>query len=336
MTGGPVAPSIAPGVLAGGRWPMTYLTTHGPRADPATALMWGMIVLSVVVVLVIGIAVLSGVWVRAIRGRRTEVAATPVARGAGGLTWMYVGMPLTVLTLVVLLVWTLQVMAAIDSPARRPALTVEVTGHEWWWEARYRGATPADVFTTANEIHIPVGAPVLVKLASADVIHAFWVPALTGKTQTIPGRLNVSWMQADRPGTYRGQCTQYCGLQHAHMALYVVAQPREAFEAWRADQLRPAAPPADPASVAGEAVFAAHCAACHTVAGTAAGGILGPDLTHVMSRGTLASGALANNRNNLAGWIADPQSAKPGAKMPATLLSGPQLGTVVAYLETLK
>ena len=339
MTGPASAPTtapIGPGPLVGGRFPMTYLTTHGPRADPATALMWGIIALSIAVVAIITVAVVSGVIARRTRRSGGDSTAFPVNRSGSGLTWIYVGMPLTLLALAILLVWTLKVMAAIDSPARRPALTLEVTGHEWWWEVRYRGAAPADTFTTANEIHIPVGVPVLVKLSSADVIHAFWIPALTGKTQTIPGRTNISWMEASRPGIYRGQCAQYCGLQHAHMALYVVGQTPADYAAWRQGQLQPASTPTAAEALVGEQVFAARCGACHTVAGTSAGGILGPDLTHLMSRGTLAAGAMPNSPASLAGWISDPQSAKPGAKMPATLLSGPQLGAVVAYLETLK
>jgi cytochrome c oxidase subunit 2 len=327
---------IAPGPLTGGRFPMTYLVTHGTRADPATALLWGMIALSLAVVVIISAAVLSGVWVRSIRKPVGGSGAIPVDRPGGGMTWMYVGMPLTVLALAILLVWTLKVMAAIDSPSRVPALTLDITGHEWWWEVRYRGSNPADTFITANEIHIPTGVPILVKLTSGDVIHAFWIPGLTGKTQTIPGRTNVSWIEADRPGVYRGQCAQFCGLQHAHMALYAIAETPAAYAAWRQNQLQPAILPTQPGALAGQDVFVAHCGACHTVAGTSAGGIRGPDLTHLMSRGTLAAGALDNTPNGLSGWIADPQSIKPGAKMPATLLSGPQLRAVVAYLETLK
>ncbi len=340
MGAAPLAPMvlgpIGPGPLTGGRYPMTYLTTHGPRADPATTLMWGIILLSLTVVAIVAMAVFSGVWIRRLRSSRGDSRAIAVNRPNGGLVWIYVGMPLTVLALAILLVWTLKVMATIDSPAQRPALTLEVTGHEWWWEVRYRGAKPTDIFSTANEIHIPVRVPVLVRLASADVIHAFWVPALTGKTQTIPGRTNVSWIEANKPGIYRGQCAQFCGLQHAHMALYVIAQNSADYAAWRANQLQPAATSTAPGALAGQTVFVEHCGACHTVADTSAGGILGPDLTHLMSRGTIASGVMTNTPGNLSGWIADPQSAKPGAKMPATMLSGPQLRAVVAYLGTLK
>jgi cytochrome c oxidase subunit 2 len=176
---------------------------------------------------------------------------------------------------------------------------------------------------------------VLVKLTGADVIHSFWIPALNGKTDTIPGRTNLTWMQADRPGTYRGQCTEYCGLQHAHMAAFVIADPPDVFEAWRQAQLQPAAATADP-QAPGEGLFVERCGACHTVRGTTAGGILGPDLTHLMSRSTLAAGTVRNTVSGLDGWIANPQALKPGARMPATDLTGLELGQLTAYLETLK
>jgi cytochrome c oxidase subunit 2 len=326
---GAVASLLSEPAVVGG--PMNYLRTFGPRADPATALTWGLIVLSMAVIVIVTALVLAGVLARRTRGR-AATADVPVQRGASGLMWIYVGLALTVVALGVALIWTMQVLAAIDSPASRPHVTIEVTGHQWWWEARYVGDSPADSFHTANEIHIPTGQPVLLRLYGADVIHSFWIPALTGKTDTIPGRTNLSWMQTDRPGIYRGQCTEYCGVQHAHMAAYVVAEPPAAFEAWRQAQLAPAAATAG----AGQGVFVARCHSCHTVRGTGAAGTAGPDLTHLMSRQTLAAGVLPNTPGALSGWIADPQSAKPGAAMPATFLSGPQLTAVVAYLETLK
>ena len=312
-------------------WPMTYLQTYGPRADPAAALTWGLTGISLAVVIIITALVAIGVLAR--RSRALAGAEPPAARpGPPGLGWLYIGLGLTSAALVVSLIWTVQVLAQINSPAGRPALTLEVTGHQWWWEVRYLGATPDQTFVTANEIHIPVGQPILVKVMSADVIHSFWVPALTGKTDTVPGRVNISWLQADRAGVYRGQCTEYCGEQHAHMALYVMADPPAVFEAWRQAQIRPAA---DPAS-GGEAVFQTRCGACHAVRGTAAGGLVGPDLTHLMSRRTIASGTLPNDGATLAGWISNPQALKPGAHMPATNLSGPDLNAVTAYVETLQ
>lgn len=313
-------------------WPMGYLETFGPRADPATALTWGLIVISLLVTAIIAALVLVGVIAR---GRRLS-GAWPEVSHARASHWVWIGLIPTVLALVFALAWTVRVLASINSPAGKPAFTLEITGHQWWWEVRYRAQRPAETFTTANEIHIPVGVPILVKVASADVIHSFWIPALSGKTDTIPGRTNLAWLQADRAGVYRGQCTEYCGQEHAGMAAYVIAQPPAQFQAWRQAQLVPAVQPASPAAMVGKTVFDAHCGACHSVRGTAAGGALGPDLTHVASRATLASGILPNDRATLMGWIGNPDALKPGTRMPATGLNGAELNAVAAYLETLK
>jgi len=202
------------------------------------------------------------------------------------------------------------------------------------WRARYRDKEQPSAFLTANELHIPVGRPVRVELASDDVIHSFWIPQLAGKIDAIPGRTNVLWMQADRPGTYRGQCGEFCGAQHAHMAMVVVAEAPADYAAWRQRQLAPAREAQGPLA-AGQASFVAHCGACHTVRGTQAGGILGPDLTHLMSRKAIAAGILPNTRGNLAAWIADPQSIKPGTRMPAARISPQDLQVVLAWLATL-
>ncbi|HEY5007019.1 MAG TPA: cytochrome c oxidase subunit II [Caulobacteraceae bacterium] len=314
--------------------PMSYLRTYGPRADPVTGLTWGLTILSLAVIAIITGLVLAGVL---LRGRRASAAAlaAPAERGASGLAWISIGLGLTVVTLVGALIWTMQALAMVDSPLTPPHLTLEITSHQWWWEARYPGG-PGQSFATANEIHIPVGQPVMLKLAAADVIHSFWVPSLTGKTDMIPGRVNIAWLQADRPGVYRGTCGEYCGVQHAHMALFVIAQPPADFEAWRRAQTQPAAGGLAPDAGQGAAVFAARCASCHTVRGSPAHGADGPDLTHLMSRTTLAAGALPNTIGALMGWIANPQALKPGARMPATYLSGPQLAQLRAYLETLR
>jgi cytochrome c oxidase subunit 2 len=313
---------------------MSYLTTFGPRADPVTGLTWGLIVLSLAVILIVTILVVAGAAVRRLRAASAG-EALPVGGSAGGWSWIWIGLALTLIALVAALAWTIAVMAAVGSPPARPALTLEITGHQWWWEARYLGAAPGQTFVTANEIHIPVGRPILIRLSGADVIHSFWIPALAGKTDTIPGRTNLTWLQADHAGTYRGQCTEYCGLQHAHMAAFVVADPPADFEAWREGQLQLAAPATGPAA-SGEELFVERCGACHTVRGVAAGGVAGPDLTHLMSRATLAAGTVPNTVSGLEGWIANPQALKPGARMPPSNLSGPELGQLAAYLETLK
>jgi cytochrome c oxidase subunit II len=222
-----------------------------------------------------------------------------------------------------------QVALSIPDTSR----TIEVTGHQWWWEVRY----PDEGIVTANEIHIPVGEPVRLKLLAADVIHSLWIPNLQGKTDMIPGVTNWMWIQADRPGTYRGQCAEYCGVQHALMALVVVALPRDEFDQWVAGRLEPSGEPATDRQRRGrEVFFEASCHNCHAVAGTTAEGVRGPDLTHVGSRQTIGAGWLPNNRGNLAGWISNPQALKPGNLMPRTHLSAEDLLALVDYLETLK
>jgi cytochrome c oxidase subunit 2 len=182
-----------------------------------------------------------------------------------------------------------------------------------------------------------VGEPVAVKLRSDDVIHSFWVPALSGKTDVIPGQINTTWIEANTPGTFLGACTEYCGLQHAHMAIRVVAEPRDRFEAWRDNQLKSGEPPQNATDEnAGLTAFERRCAVCHTVRGTPAGGVFGPDLSHLMTRATLAAGAVSNDGGDLAGWIADPQQIKPGARMPQVQLSGDELQSITTFLTSLK
>jgi cytochrome c oxidase subunit II len=213
-------------------------------------------------------------------------------------------------------------------------VSVEVIGHQWWWEIKYDGATPDQGFTTANEIRVPVGVPVRVQLETRDVIHSFWVPSLNGKMDLINGQTNEIEFKADRPGVYRGQCAEFCGLEHALMAFEVIALPDDQYDAWRSQQVKPARV-AD--QVAGDIVFRSKgCALCHTIRGTSAGGKVGPDLTHVGSRQTIGAGTLPMTPGNLAGWIADPQHIKPGNKMPAVPLGSKDLNTLVSYLEALK
>lgn len=224
-----------------------------------------------------------------------------------------------------------------DFMRRESSMTIKVTGQQWWWELEYESGDPSQVFTTANEIHIPVGVPVLLDLEAADVIHSFWVPALMGKQDLIPGRKNTMLIQASRAGVYRGQCAQFCGLQHAHMALLIYAQSQHDFDEWRKHQLESATPPRDQISAQGLQRFLnLPCASCHTIEGTSAGGKVGPDLTHFGSRATIAAGTLPNTPANLWLWIANPQAVKPGCNMPQVSLAGPDFAKLDAYLEGLK
>jgi cytochrome c oxidase subunit 2 len=220
----------------------------------------------------------------------------------------------------------------------RDALVVRVIARQWWWEFRYPGAAPDDEVTTANELHIPAGRPVLLELASRDVIHSFWVPSLYGKRDLIPGHDSTAYIQADRPGVFRGQCAEFCGAQHAKMAFVVVAQAPDEFETWLSQQRRPAASiTATPEVARGREIFLrGTCPMCHTVAGTVAGATMGPDLTHVRSRLTLGAGTVANARDHLAAWITDSQRFKPGNHMPPIPLAAQPLADLVSYLETLQ
>jgi cytochrome c oxidase subunit 2 len=219
------------------------------------------------------------------------------------------------------------------------AVHVEVTGHQWWWSVRYLdGPHASDIFTTANEMHIPVGRPIVIKLKADDVIHSFWVPSLAGKKDLIPGRTALLTIRADEPGIYRGQCAEFCGLEHAMMGFLVVAEPQSQFDQWSAAQRQPAPEPADATAQRGKQVFqSSSCAMCHAISGADfAGAQHGPDLTHVASRQTLASGTLKNTREEMSAWIRNPQQFKPGTAMPATPLSQEDLDAIVAYLGELK
>jgi cytochrome c oxidase subunit II len=220
---------------------------------------------------------------------------------------------------------------------QKNGLTIEITGYQWWWEARYTDVDASNIFTTANEIHIPVGVPVLFTLRANDVIHSFWVPNLAGKKDLIPGKISTTWLQADKPGVYRGQCAEYCGLQHARMALWIVAEPQEQFNAWRQNQTQTSIAPATDSQRRGQQVFlSSTCVMCHAINGTPAGSNFGPNLTHVGSRNTIAAATLSNTREHLARWIVDSQQFKPGNKMPQNNLGQAELDALVDYLQSLK
>lgn len=308
----------------------------GPQAARIAALWWLMFwALAAVFVLVM---VALG-W--ALVHRRRSIAAVGyeplgrVERRMGVAVGVAVGG--TVVILLVLLVVSVSTGRSLSALRSHDPLTIEVTGRQWWWEVQYDASLPSERVTTANEIRIPVGRPVLVKLRSPDVIHSFWVPNLHGKRDLIPGLVNSIWLQADRAGVFRAQCAEYCGLQHAHMALAVVAEEPAAFEAWLAAQRQPAPEPADDLARRGRDVFlAGSCVMCHRIRGTDAGATAGPDLTHVASRLTLAAGTLPNSVGNLAGWILDPQAIKPGTQMPANSFAPDDLQALLAYLGSLR
>ena len=243
----------------------------------------------------------------------------------------------TTVVLFVFLILDLSVGRAITTNPGKGAIQIRVTGHQWWWEVQYRDSLPQNWATTANEIHVPVGRPVVLELRSADVIHSLWPPNLNGKRDLIPGDENSLWFQADSPGVYRAQCAEFCGHQHAKMSLLIVAEAPESFSAWLSRQRDTALTPTDSVARRGQEVFlGSTCVMCHAIAGTPAGSRIGPDLTHLASRRTIAAGTLPNTRGNLAGWIINPQAIKPGVRMPPNRLGSDDLQALLTYLETLE
>jgi cytochrome c oxidase subunit 2 len=251
---------------------------------------------------------------------RVLTRTLPVAAGAivAGLT--------------VLIVGSFWADRALFATRGAPALMVRVTGHQWWWRIQYHDPATGAWIETANELHLPMGTTTRVSLGSADVIHSFWVPNVAGKLDMIPGRRNLIDLTPRREGWFRGQCTEFCGTQHAHMAFDVKVESPAAFQTWLAMQAAPARRSAD----RGARLFAGPCAACHVVRGTGAGGRAGPDLTHVAARQSIAAGTLAMTRGNLQGWIIQPQALKPGTSMPAVPLTPADANAVADYLASLR
>jgi cytochrome c oxidase subunit 2 len=301
--------------------PLQYLSGAGDKAAPVVALTWGVLVISVAVTVIIAGLLAAAIWRSREKGEKSALIPD-----TGGANWLWIGGSLTALTLLITVAWTVKVLVQIQGPPTKPSVNIEVTGRQWWWRVRYLSDDGSKQFTTANEIHIPSGVPVRLKVIGGDVIHSFWVPQLAGKMDAIPGQTNETWIEADKPGIYSGQCTEYCGVQHSKMALLVVAQTPADFHRWWLHQLAPAQ---------GQALFQSHCGGCHAVRGTQATGSFGPDLSHLMTRATLASGVLPNDDGTLAHWIADPQSLKPGNLMPAVALSDTERKSVHAYLKGL-
>ena len=250
---------------------------------------------------------------------------------------VYGGIVFPAVVLVPLLLYSLILERSVLADREPADLRIEIVGHQWWWRVHYLDAAGRIDIVSANEVRIPAGKRVELILRSADVIHSFWVPNLAGKLDMIPGHVNKLHVSASRAGVFRGQCAEYCGGPHAQMALYVIADSEDDFERWRGAQRAPAAEPRDEMPRRGRALFLSHCAACHTVRGTEAKGTLGPDLTHVGSRTSIAAGILQNNRANVAAWVSSSQQIKPGNLMPSmNVFSGEELRAVAAYVVSLQ
>lgn len=307
------------------------LNAHGESAIHLKSLIIGIVAICSVVWTIVMIILLWALF-RSSDGRFRPSPATDRRMG------LVVGSAVAVTAIIIasLTIASFVTTRAL-SRADTDALTIKIRGQQWWWQVTYVDPDPGRSFDTANEIHIPVGQSVRLQLEAADVIHSFWVPSLAGKRDLIPGRLNEMTIRAERPGIYRGQCAEFCGLQHSHMAVLVIVEEREGYERWADAQRRQAAAELEEEAAGGKVVFLTKpCAACHTVRGTDATGTTGPDLTHVASRQTIGSGLFETTRGSLAAWIADPQTLKPGNNMPMVPLSSEELRQVSAYLAALK
>ena len=303
------------------------LHPHGPQADAIATLTWVLIGSATLIMLAVLLLAAYALW--GAKPRRAWAAGERFVYGGG------VVFPIAALS--VLLIYTFMLGRSLAARAEPPAARIAVIGHQWWWRVHYLDERGEVDFVTANEIRIPAGRPVELAIESADVIHSFAVPNLAAKLDMIPGRVNRLRLHAHAPGTFRGQCTEYCGGPHAKMAFYVIAETPADFESWRARQRAPAASSDDAVLLRGRTLFMAHCIACHTIRGTAAQGALGPDLTHVGGRISIAAGILPNNRGTLASWISASQALKPGNLMPSmNLFAGDDLQALAAYLESLK
>jgi cytochrome c oxidase subunit 2 len=302
----------------------------GPAHDISTLWWWMLAIAAVVFAGAVFLIVLS-----VIRRRREGLPFLGQNEQATGRLVILFGIAIPVVVLVALfVVANLVVVPQTSAPAASStSMTIDVIGHQWWWEVRYPGTTAV----TANEIHIPARTRVNVVGTTADVIHSFWVPELNRKIDLIPGKPNRVLLYASKPGTYRGQCAEFCGVQHAHMSMLVIADAPAAFHSWLTNMERPAAAPTTPVAQAGQRVFLSNaCASCHQLRGTAAGGTIGPDLTHMMTRSTLAALTIPNRKGYLGGWILDPQHIKPGNRMPGLNLEGTDFRNLLDYLESLR
>jgi cytochrome c oxidase subunit II len=318
--------------VPGGTSAAVLLSIFAPAGDPAGAIRTiSLLVLALTAVIFLLVGGLLAYCCARYRSRPGDDGREPpqvYGSNPVELAWTVVPI-LIVFVLITTTTRTTYEIQAAAPPA--DAVHVRVIGHQWWWEFQY----PDLGVVTANELHVPARVATYLTLESADVAHSFWVPRLAGKTDVIPNRHNVMWLTPWEPGTYLGQCAEFCGTQHAHMLLRVVAHSPDEFQRWVASQRQPAA--TDPRAASGRQLFeATACVSCHTVHGTDASGTFGPDLTHLMSRETLGAGVAPNDAATLKAWVADPNVLKPGVLMPAMKLSEPELDQVVAYLTTLR
>jgi len=310
------------------------LDPKGPQARSLSDLIWLFTAIGAAIWLAVMIVLLISMLRRAADRPDPLVLQAPVERRS----LLAVGSAAAATLLIVIALTAVSYLSQRRVYAKAQAgVVIKITGHQWWWDVNYESDHPDQIVRSANEIYIPAGEPITVKLAASDVIHSFWIPNLMGKQDLIPGQDNELQFTADRTGIYRGQCAEFCGWQHAHMGIIAVVLPKDQFAAWRTAQTAPAAQPADPIRQKGEAIFQSKaCVMCHTVRGSSAASRVGPDLTHFATRKSIASATLPMSRGNIAAWIVDPQGIKPGTNMPNVTLAPDEIDPLVSYLEGLR
>jgi cytochrome c oxidase subunit 2 len=327
-------------LLSGCGGVQSVLNPAGPQAGRISRLWWLMLYVCTAVFIIVIISVSVAVLRSRQKQDTTSDAAhiTPEPRSEQRMGRVVtVAVVATGVILFVFLIASFRTGRATYTLQDPNAVSIKVTGHQWWWEVQYEDQTPSNTFKTANEIHIPVGRTVQLRMTSSDVIHSFWVPNLDGKKDLLPGHETTIWLKADREGEFYGQCAEFCGHQHAHMRFVVIAESPDKFNAWLVAQRAASPQPANDVQARGQQVFlTSPCIMCHTVRGTDASASVAPDLTHLASRKTIAAGTLPLTRGHLAGWITNSQEIKPGNRMPPVPLAPEDLQTLLSYLESLK
>jgi cytochrome c oxidase subunit 2 len=320
------------------RNPSSVVDTAGPHAAITAKLFWFFLAANSLIWLLVMGFLLFALWRQRAQSLGELLQPSPQSERR-----LLIGVSVCVGLTVIVLTSYLGISYAVDKKLigfdKDPAMEIELTGRQWWWDVRYPGYVPSDTFTTANEIHVPVGMKVRLVLRSDDVIHSVWLPNLAGKRDIIPGHDQDLIIRADKEGIWRGRCAEFCGLQHANMGLTVFAETKEKFEAWQKAQRLPAPQPITLQEKQGRDIFTKNtCAMCHVIRVTDSTGYSSnaPDLTHLQSRTTLGAGAAPNTEEYLSSWIQDPHNAKPGVHMPTIAQDPAEYKALVAYLETLK
>jgi len=332
-------PALAAFLCASCRGSQSALDAAGVQSERLENLWWLFFYVCAAVYLIV-MTVLLAAWYRAKKAdAETAPEITPNAEREKRISNIVKGaIAVTLVTLFVLMISSFRTGRALNSLSKaQNHLSIKVTGHQWWWEIEYQDAIPSNNVMTANELHIPVGRPVKLELQSNDVIHSFWVPVLHGKKDLVPNLPTTIYFQADKPGTYWGQCAEFCGYQHAKMRFIVVVESPEEFDAWINTGRQSSIQPSTDLQKRGQEIFlTSSCTQCHTIQGTIAGGRVGPNLTHIASRPYIAAGSLQNTRGHLQNWVTDPQKIKPGIRMPMNNYSPEDLQALIEYLESLK